>query len=173
MDAAFLSETLFCFFENLHRGKYRGGNSYAEYFCYALGILKVIIIKEIKKKQLDRTRLHPESPDGLEEKLVLAEGSSGEEALLHNETEDRNRLLSARARELFGHLTPQMQQMIYFHVVENWSYARLSQHFGVPKQTLVSRFNSAMDKMRKRMKFPHTNTPIEYFHYRSGRDERS
>lgn len=170
-----VQETLFYFFENIHRGKYRGGATYQEYFCYALGILKVIVIKEIKKKQQNRTLIHSETPAEMEEKLIFAGGQSGEGDILRSEEEDRNRDLSGRARALFQEFPPHLQQMIYFHVVENWSYTRLSQHFGIPKQTLVSRFNAAMEKMRRKMKIHHTKPLMEYFQDRNesdGRNER-
>jgi RNA polymerase sigma factor (sigma-70 family) len=157
-----VQETLFCFFENLHQGKYRGGNTYPEYFCYALGILKVIIIKEIKNKQQLRSRLHPDSPGDLEERLVFDEGQSGEKDMLQREADCQTVELAARARQVFERFPPEIQQMIYFHVVENWSYTRLSRHFGIPKQTLVSRFNAAMDKMRRKLRFHHTKPGIEY-----------
>lgn len=165
-----VQETLFYFFENIHRGKYRGGTTYQEYFCYALGILKVIIIKEIKKKQQHRTLIHSETPAEMEEKLVFAGGQSGEGDILRSEEADQTRELSVRARALFEEFPPHLQQMIYFHVVERWSYTRLSQHFGIPKQTLVSRFNAAMEKMRRKMKFHHTKLITAYFQYRNESD---
>jgi RNA polymerase sigma factor (sigma-70 family) len=165
-----VQETLFYFFENIHQGKYRGGSTYPEYFCYALGILKVIIIKEIKKKQQHRSLIHAESPAEMEEKLIFAGGQSSEGDILRSEEEGRSRELTARARALFEEFPPHLQQMIYFHVVENWSYTRLSQHFGIPKQTLVSRFNSAMEKLRRKMNIHHTKPLLEYFHYRNESD---
>jgi RNA polymerase sigma factor (sigma-70 family) len=165
-----VQETLFCFFENIHRGKYRGGDTYQEYFCYALGILKVIIIKEIKKKQQNRSMLHSESPAEMEEKIVFAGGQSSEGDILRSEEADQSHELAVRARAVFEEFPPHLQQMIYFHVVENWSYTRLSHHFGIPKQTLVSRFNTAMGKMRRMMKIHHTKPLTGYFQYRNESD---
>jgi len=158
-----VQETLFCFFDNLHKGKYRGGNSYPEYFSYALGILKNIIIKQIKKKQNDRKteiEFNDDPKNFFETSLTVIENS--ESTLLKNEEEYQNNLLIAKAREIFLQFPPHIQELIHLHVVEGWSYTRLSKHFNIPKQTLVSRFNSAIEKIRKKLDLSHTNYKKKY-----------
>lgn len=157
-----VQETLFIFFENIHHGKYRGGCSYPEYFCYALGILKVIIIKEIKKKQKNRAVTSSEDPAELADQLASTREESGEQAILKQEREEWTRLMAGKAREVFQSFPEHIQQLIYLHLIEDWSYSRLASHFGVSKQTLVSRFNTYLEKLRIKMNFPHTISQNEY-----------
>lgn len=151
-----VQETLFFFFENLHTGKYRGGSSYPEYFCYALGILKVIIIKEIKKRQQARVRFSGEELDSMGDRLPDLDDPSAEDFLLEIEQNQWNRSTMDMVHVHFQELPPHIQELVYLHIVQDWSYSRLSTHFGVPKQTLVSRFNSAMDRLRRKLPKPHT-----------------
>lgn len=157
-----VQETLFLFFDNVHKAKYRGGDSYPEYFCYALGILKVVIIKEIRKRQQERSRNVADGPDLLEERILQVMEVSTEQRLLDHERDHWEGLAANQAKEAFQTLPDHLQELVHLHVVQGWSYSHLSEHFGIPKQTLVSRFNTCMEKLRKKMKKIHTNAPPEY-----------
>lgn len=158
-----VQETLFAFFDNLHRGKYRGGDTYPEYFSYALGILKVIIIKEIKQKQKQRHLFTPAGYDQLDERVILNKEDSGEDRIIDSEAAGHIDETVRQAREVFTTLPEHLQELIYLHVIQEWSYSRLADHFRIPKQTLVSRFNAAMSKIRRKMKNKiHTKSTPEY-----------
>ncbi len=169
-DAAedLVQETLFSLFDNIHRGKFRGQSTYQDLFCYALGILKIIIIKEIRNRQQDRSRFLSDGPESIEEKVVVALEESGEHRILDAEDQAGAEMTSQQAREIFQTFPPHIQELIHLHVVQGWSYARLSAHFNMPKQTLVSRFNVSMEKMRKKMIFFRTKSPKAYSINRKG-----
>jgi RNA polymerase sigma factor (sigma-70 family) len=169
-DAAedLVQETLFSLFDNIHRGKFRGQPTYQDLFCYALGILKIIIIKEIRKRQQDRNRFMADGPESIEEKVVVALEESSEHRVLGAEAQAEQLLSSQRAREIFSDFPPHIQELIHLHAVQGWSYTQLSAHFNMPKQTLVSRFNAAMEKMRKKMKFFRTKDTTSYLQGRKG-----
>ncbi|HOT00208.1 MAG TPA: sigma-70 family RNA polymerase sigma factor [Acidobacteriota bacterium] len=169
-DAAedLVQETFFSLFDNIHRGKFRGQPTYQDLFCYSLGILKIIIIKEIRKRQQDRSRFLSDGPESIEEKVVVAMEESSEHRILDAEEQAGVELTSQQAREIFQTLPPHIQELIHLHVVQGWSYTQLSAHFNMPKQTLVSRFNVSMEKIRKKMIFFRTKAYPAYSISRKG-----
>ncbi len=147
-----VQEAIYLFLDNLSRGYYRGMENEYGLIGYAIGILKHLIIKEIRDRN-KRKMLSIEEKNisrDLDRNIIFRR--EGETFLIEMEEEkEREEFLRIIKSEMKS-FPLEVQELIYLHVCKRWSYSRLSRHFGIPKQTLVYKFNTAMEKIRKKIK---------------------
>lgn len=147
-----VQEAIFIFLENISKDYYKGVKSEFGLIGYAIGILKHLIIKELKDYQKAKNFLAEEKKIKkitIRSEIFIRES---EELLIQKEYEREKEKIVKIVENEIEKMPLEIRELIELHVYSGWSYSKLSKHFGIPKQTLVYKFNKAMEKIRKKVK---------------------
>ncbi len=147
-----VQETIFIFLDNVSKNYYRGIKNEPGLIGYAIGILKHLIIKELKntKKRINFIAAEKKLKQNFSNREIFSR--EGEEILIQKEYEEEKEKIIKIVEAEIEKMPPEIRELIELHIFEKWSYSKLSNHFGIPKQTLVYKFNKAMEKIRKKIK---------------------